>query len=210
MLDRALFEGGVQERAICILGVEFKNLKALKTASEPMRVAEVLIAVEQFLAGEIAKAGGHLERFDDDLTMAFLGSPLDTRGEHLTVSEMALRGVTLAKTILSQLKERHQLFESNSPVHIGIGVHVATIVVGWARLEGHVSWVAQGEGVELTRELARATEWDEILVGDAVMHASETTYELRRKEPMYSASTQQIVKIHSILDPLVTPVMPRV
>jgi class 3 adenylate cyclase/predicted ATPase len=126
------------------------------------RTRAVLNRFYDAMAGEIAEAGGKIEKFIGDAVVAAFGAPV-AQEDH------AIRALHAA---LSMQRTLEEMFGHG--LRLRIGVNTGDVVVGEPRVG---SSFVTGDAVNVTARLEQAAKPGEILVGDRTVSAARNAFE---------------------------------
>ena len=157
-----------EERKLAtVLFADLVGSTELAGATDPERTRVLLERFYETAAGEIARAGGTVEKFAGDAVMAAFGAPQ----AHEDDAERALHAA------LAMQQRIGELFGDRLPLRIG--VNTGEVVVGRPR-EG--SSFVTGDAVNVAARLEQAAAPGEILVGERTATAARGAFEFA--EPM--------------------------
>src|SRR3990170_1094079 len=164
----------------------------LGASQDPERTRALLDRFYDAMAGEIAAAGGTVEKFVGDAVMAAFGAPA-------ALEDHAERALHAALSMRRRLVE---LF--GDALALRIGVNTGEVVVGRAR-EG--SSFVTGDAVNVAARLEQAAAPGEILVGDRTVAAARGAFEFgepattEAKGKPEGAVARQLVRALSLMRP---------
>ncbi len=155
-------EAGEERKLATVLFADLVGSTELAGSQDPERTRALLNRFYDAMAGEIADAGGTVEKFVGDAVMAAFGAPA-AQEDH---AERALHAA------LSMQRRLEELF--GDALSLRIGVNTGDVVVGQPR-EG--SSFVTGDAVNVAARLEQAAEPGEILVGERTAAAVRGAFE---------------------------------
>jgi adenylate cyclase len=181
-----------EEREITIL---FSDLRGFTTLSERLsgpQVVALLNEVDEELVEAIFENGGTLDKYLGDGIMAYFGAPIG-------MPDHAERGVRCALAMRRRLEELNarRTARGDAPLHIGVGVHTGTAVLGDVGARRRREYTAIGDAVNVAARVQQATKSEGVPIlvsaetarraGRAIGFAPAGTLELPgRTEPLES------------------------
>jgi class 3 adenylate cyclase len=153
---------GDERKLATVLFADLVGSTELAGSQDPERTRALLERFYDAMTGEIAAAGGTIEKFAGDAVMAAFGAPaaLEDHAERALHTALAMRR-RLAELFPGQLELR-------------IGVETGEVVVGRPR-EG--SSFVTGDSVNVAARLEQAAAPGEILVGDRTVTSARGAFE---------------------------------
>jgi len=154
-----------EEREITIL---FSDLRGFTTLSERLSGREVvalLNEVDEELVEAVFEHGGTLDKYLGDGIMAYFGAPIG-------MPDHAERGVRCALAMRRRLEElnRRRAARGECALHIGVGVHTGTAVLGDVGARRRREYTAIGDAVNVAARVQQATKAE----GVAILVSAET------------------------------------
>ena len=156
-------EGPREERKLAtVLFADLVGSTAFADSQDAERTRAVLNRFYDAMSGEIADAGGTVEKFIGDAVMAAFGAPA-AQEDH---ADRALHAALSMRRTLAAL--------FGDALHLRIGVNTGDVVVGAPRVG---SSFITGDAVNVAARLEQAAEPGEILVGGRTVSATRTAFD---------------------------------
>jgi class 3 adenylate cyclase len=151
--EQAEISLGGEEREITVLFCDVRNFTAWSEEMQPQQIVAQLNDLMTELNKAIFATDGTLDKYTGDGLMAFWGAPVD-QPDH---AERACRG---ALEMLERVAALNTQRESTGrpPLHIGVGVHTGTALVGNLGHVDRMNYTAIGDVVNVTARLEAATK----------------------------------------------------
>ena len=151
-----------ERKVATLLFADLVGSTALAGSQDPERTRAMLERFYDSMGGEIASAGGTVEKFIGDAVMAAFGAPR-------SLEDHAERALHAALRMRARLTETF-----GDALALRIGVNTGEVAVGRPR-EG--SSFVTGDPVNVTARLEQAAKPGEILVGEATVSLVGTAFE---------------------------------
>jgi adenylate cyclase len=150
------------------IAILFADLRAFTTLSQQKLPYDVVFLLNQYfrsMGGAIEGAGGRLDKFIGDGVMALFGVGGDARGGCRSALEAARR-MSLALTEMNETLAT----DLETPLRMGIGIHVGTVIIGEMGYQNVSSLTAIGDAVNTASRLeALSKDYGAQLVFSAVV-----------------------------------------
>lgn len=142
-----------EEREIIILFADLRDFTRFSERKLPYDVVFVLNRYFASMGSSVREAGGHLDKFIGDGVMALFA----VEG---TSADGARQALVAAKLMAQRLEELNQSLASEleSPLRIGIGIHVGPVIIGEMGYEEATSLTAVGDSVNTASRLETMTK----------------------------------------------------
>jgi adenylate cyclase len=158
-----------EEREITILFSDLRGFTALSERLPGPQVVALLNEVDELLVDAVFEHGGTLDKYLGDGLMAYFGAPIAT-------PDHAARGVRCALAMQGRLAElnRRRAARGEPPLHIGVGVHTGTAVLGDIGASRRREYTAIGDAVNVAARVQQATKTEGVPIlvsGETVRRA---------------------------------------
>jgi len=156
MVDEISQSGGLdrtpQEQDIAILFTDIIGFTAICEVEPPARVVEILRAYHDLLSSAVFRHDGTLDKYMGDGLMATFGTP--RKGPHDATD--ALRCALELVENLAEWNEKraHRGFPL---IHVGVGLHYGSAVMGDIGDERHVEFAVIGDSVNVASRVENLT-----------------------------------------------------
>jgi class 3 adenylate cyclase len=118
---------GGELKVVTILFTDIRDFTSLAENFNPQEVVTLLNNYFEVISVAIHKAGGFINKFGGDSTMAVFGAPLTT--EPGRSAHQALQAAFAIRTHLAEFNAR-QIEHGQQPIRIGIGISTGEVVTG--------------------------------------------------------------------------------
>jgi len=144
---------GGQKKRVTILFADIRNFTTMSEKMAPEQVVEFLNEYFSEMVDAVIEHGGLLDKFIGDGIMACFGA-MDDEPDHEHRAVMA--GLRM-KSKLAKLNGERAL-HGKDPIHIGIGIHTAEVVVGNIGTKDHANYTVIGDGVNTCARVESANK----------------------------------------------------
>ena len=161
---QAGLEAAGQRRTVTLL---FADLSGFTGLSQRLDTEELFLLIQQFaglLARSVYKYEGMVDKFIGDGLMAIFGAPIAQENS----AEMAARAALDMQVELARFSQEVQDRYHNEQLHLHIGLHTGTVIVGSMGSSMMMNYTAIGDTVNLAARLQQNADPDAILVSQAV------------------------------------------
>ncbi len=137
-----------EERQVTVI---FTDIVGFTAASQNMSAEELSSFLNhhfELLATEVEKTGGTVDKYIGDSVMAFWGAP-DDQPDHAERAVAAARGIAAAL----ERDNRALAAKGQPPVHLRIGIHSGSAIVGNIGAPGRINYTLIGDTVNLANRL---------------------------------------------------------
>jgi class 3 adenylate cyclase len=149
-----------EERRITVLFTDIVGFTGLSEKLSAAETARLLNEHFSLLATCVDSEGGVIDKFIGDSLMAFWGPPLGG-ADH---AEGACRAAIAMRETMRRFNERRRTLGA-PPIHIRIGVHTGTAIVGNIGAPGRTDFTVVGDTVNLAQRLEQMAKT--VAVNDA-------------------------------------------
>lgn len=136
------------EREVTVL---FTDIQGFTASVEDLPAAETAALLNQhfgLLAASVESEGGTIDKFMGDGLMAFWNAP-DRQKDHAERACRAALGIALAV----QEDNRTRIAQGKRPLHLRIGIHTGTVVIGNIGAPGRMNYTIVGDAVNTCSRL---------------------------------------------------------
>jgi len=120
-------EMGGEMKMVTVLFTDIRDFTSLAESYEPQEVVTLLNDYFEVVSDSIQKAGGFINKFGGDSTLAVFGAPL--AAEPSDTAHRALQAAFAIRTHLAEFNAR-QIERERPPIRIGIGINTGEAVTG--------------------------------------------------------------------------------
>jgi adenylate cyclase len=188
-----------------VIAVLFADLRSFTQFAEKRLPYDVVFVLNRYFhaMGEaIAAAGGHLDKFIGDGVMALFGAngdpPNGARAALNAARNMALKLQELNETLKNEL---------DSPLRIGIGIHVGHAIIGEMGYERATSLTAIGDTVNTASRLETMTKElkAQLVVSQAVGDLGEVDLSRFPRHDVAIRGREEMLAVRAIPDAAALP-----
>jgi class 3 adenylate cyclase len=156
-----------------IVSVLFTDIRQFTNFSEshsPQEVMDMLNTYFSIVHGAVREAGGMINKFGGDSTMAIFGAPVN-----LEPSESAHRALRAALSIRLRITESsaHRVQAGLEPINIGIGINTGEVITGNVGAEDRFEYTVIGDAVNVASRVQNLASQ----LSDSNIFITEGTYQ---------------------------------
>lgn len=181
------------------LSVLFSDIRGFTTISESMDPVSLIKLLNRYftpMTNVVLQNGGMLDKYIGDAVMAFFNAPVDVK-DHADAS---------CKTALEMIEELEKLnkvlvLENILPIHIGIGINTAEVVVGNMGSDTRFNYTVIGDGVNLASRVESITKnyGVNILITEFTARKINSSFVYREIEPVKVKGKDTAVVLYELM-----------
>ena len=149
-----LLNFGGEEKELSILFSDIRNFTGLSETVTPSELSRFLRAYMDPMTDCVFDNQGTLDKYIGDAVMALFGAPVPFASHPVDACQAALDMMVALTKIVDTVPDLARLF----PVHIGVGVHTGTVVVGNLGSSKHFNYTVIGDAVNLASRIEGLTK----------------------------------------------------
>ncbi len=193
---QALALGG-EKKELTILFSDIRGFTTISESMDPVRLVKLLNRYFTPMTNIVLKNGGMLDKYIGDAIMAFFNAPI-TVPDHADAT---------CKTALDMIKALDKLnieleSEKIAPIHIGIGINTAEVVVGNMGSDTRFNYTVIGDGVNLASRIEGLTKnyGVSILITEFTMRKLSAEFLYRKIEPVKVKGKNKAVLLFELME----------
>ena len=183
-----------QRRQISVVFADVRGFTTVSEKWEPEFLIEILNNHLTVAAAAINLQEGLIDKYDGDTVMALYNSPLNPQENH------AERAVRTALAICRDVQAYHETIPAEHRLHLGIGVHTGTAVVGNVGSPLRKDYSAIGDAVNVTSRLQELAQGGQIVISDSTYRPVAEMVVATRLDPVQVKGRQAPVQIYLLDD----------
>ena len=187
-----------EKREITVLFSDIRGFTTISETMAPEQLGELLNRYLGAMSEIIVDQQGTLDKYIGDAVMAIFNAPLD-------IDHHPRRAVAAALAMFRKLRELNQDFvrEFGIELHIGMGLHTGSAIVGNLGSARRFDYTAIGDTVNLGSRLEGITKQYgvDLLISDTTRAALDETFHCRPIDRIRVKGKYAAVEIHEVLDP---------
>lgn len=197
---QALSLGG-EDKELTIL---FSDIRGFTTLSESMSAHDLVTLLNRYftpMTESVLAHQGMLDKYIGDAVMAFFNAPVDVKNHPQQACHTALDMMQRLEKLNDELAE-----ESRPPIHIGIGLNTANVVVGNMGSKNRFNYTIMGDGVNLASRVESLTKHYgvEILITEFTFAQLDSTFLCRKIEPVVVKGKDEAVLLYELMQSTAT------
>ncbi|MDA7816947.1 adenylate/guanylate cyclase domain-containing protein [Sulfurimonas sp.] len=181
------------------LSILFSDIRGFTNISESMSPSDLIKLLNRYftpMTKSVMDNSGMLDKYIGDAVMAFFNAPVNVK-EHADASCRS------ALDMIEKLKNLNIELESENivPIHIGIGINTADVVVGNMGSDERFNYTVIGDGVNLASRIEGLTKnyGVEILITEFTAKKLNNTFIYREIEPVQVKGKDEAVLIYELM-----------
>ncbi len=187
---------GGEKKELTIL---FSDIRSFTTISESITPEELITLLNRYftpMTNAILEKQGMLDKYIGDAIMAFFNAPVDVKNHPDRACEAAL-------LMLERLDELNKALvaEKMFPIHIGIGINTAEVVVGNMGSDTRFNYTVIGDGVNLASRVEGLTKnyGVTILITEYTVKKLTQPFLYREIEPVIVKGKEKAVLLYQLM-----------
>ena len=187
--------------ALTELTILFSDIRGFTSISEKMPAQEVVRMLNDYfelMVDILFEHNGILDKFIGDAIMGLWGAPVKRPDDATNAVRAAVK---MQKRVAEWNEERAA--QGKVPIHIGIGLHTGSVVVGNMGSSKALSYTAIGDGVNLASRLCGVAREDMIVVSeDCALKAGKDKFVLEALPPTKVKNREAPVDVYRVIEAL--------
>jgi adenylate cyclase len=191
----AFLRPGGREQDVVVLFSDLVGYTSLCAGLTPSQALGLLSEYQEYMVGEIFKAGGTLDKFIGDGIMATFGTPVPT-------TDAADRAVQAARGMTEALKQLNvaRAARHEPPLAQRIGIHVGPAVVGNVGTSQRLEFSVIGDAVNVANRIEAACKktGKSVMMSAAVVSRLSSTADIERVGEIALAGQPKPVELYAL------------
>jgi adenylate cyclase len=162
---------GGELKVVTVLFTDIRQFTTLSENRSPQEIVAVLNSYFGVVAGAIREAGGMVNKFGGDSTMAIFGAPVSAPPAES--ARKALRAALIIRTRMAEFNAR-RVAAGQEPISIGIGINTGEVITGNVGSAERFEYTVIGDTVNIAARVQGLTSQftdSNILITDATLAA---------------------------------------
>lgn len=181
------------------LSILFSDIRSFTTISESMTPVNLITLLNRYftpMTNIVLKNDGMLDKYIGDAVMAFFNAPVNVENHADATCRTALEMIE-ALDILNEKLEK----EGINPMHIGIGINTAEVVVGNMGSDTRFNYTVIGDGVNLASRVEGLTKnyGINILMTEFTVAKLKDDFIYRKIEPVKVKGKNEAVLLYELM-----------
>lgn len=181
------------------LSILFSDIRSFTTLSESMTPQELIKLLNRYftpMTNAVLQNGGMLDKYIGDAVMAFFNAPVDIKNHADASCRCALEMIEALEKLNKELAK-----EKIAPIHIGIGINTAEVVVGNMGSDTRFNYTVIGDGVNLASRLEGLTKnyGVDILISEFTVAKLAGDFLYREIEPVRVKGKENAVLLYELM-----------
>lgn len=146
---------GGELKTVSVLFTDIRQFTAFSETHSPQEVVGMLNSYFSIINAAVHEAGGMINKFGGDSTLAIFGAPVSLPSE-----ETARRALRAALSIRIRITEAnaHRIQAGLEPLNIGIGINTGEVITGNIGAEDRFEYTVIGDTVNVAERLQSLTD----------------------------------------------------
>jgi len=181
------------------LSILFSDIRGFTTISESMTPVALIKVLNRYftpMTNSVLNNGGMLDKYIGDAVMAFFNAPV-------TIKNHADAACKTALEMIEELDKLNEKFsqEGLPPIHIGVGINTAEVVVGNMGSDTRFNYTVIGDGVNLASRVEGLTKnyGVNILITEFTVAKLRGDFLYRLIEPVKVKGKEEAVHLYQLL-----------
>lgn len=181
------------------LSILFSDIRGFTTISESMDPVSLITLLNRYftpMTDTVLKHNGMLDKYIGDAVMAFFNAPVDVKEHADAACYTALEMITRLDELNKELA-----VDNIPPIHIGIGINTANVVVGNMGSSTRFNYTVIGDGVNLASRVEGLTKnyGVEILITEFTVEKLNKEFIYRKIEPVKVKGKDEAVLLYQLM-----------
>ena len=181
------------------LSILFSDIRSFTTLSESMTPQELIKLLNRYftpMTNAVLQNGGMLDKYIGDAVMAFFNAPVTIKNHADAACRCALEMIESLDKLNAELAK-----EGVAPIHIGIGINTAEVVVGNMGSDTRFNYTVIGDGVNLASRLEGLTKnyGINILISEFTVAKLVGDFIYRKIEPVRVKGKENAVLLYELM-----------
>jgi len=181
------------------LSILFSDIRSFTTLSESMTPQELIKLLNRYftpMTNAVLQNGGMLDKYIGDAVMAFFNAPVTIKNHADAACHCALEMIESLDKLNVELAK-----EGIAPIHIGIGINTAEVVVGNMGSDTRFNYTVIGDGVNLASRLEGLTKnyGIDILISEFTVAELVGDFIYRKIEPVRVKGKENAVLLYQLM-----------
>lgn len=162
---------GGELKVVTVLFTDIRQFTTLSENRSPQEIVAVLNSYFSVVTGAIREAGGLVNKFGGDSTMAIFGAPVSAPPAES--ARQALRAALAIRTRLAEFNAR-RVAQGQEPINVGIGVNTGEVITGNIGSAERFEYTVIGDTVNIAARVQGLTSQfpdSNILITDSTLAA---------------------------------------
>lgn len=145
---------GGEVKVVTVLFTDIRDFTSLAETNNPREVVSLLNSYFEVVTDAIHRAGGFINKFGGDSTMAVFGAPISAPPKD--TAQCALQAAFAIRTRLAEFNAR-QIERNQPPIRIGIGINTGEVVTGNIGSRNRFEYTVIGDTVNTAARIQSLT-----------------------------------------------------
>ncbi len=181
------------------LSILFSDIRSFTTLSESMTPQELIKLLNRYftpMTNAVLENGGMLDKYIGDAVMAFFNAPVTIKNHADAACKCALEMIESLDKLNAELAK-----EGVAPIHIGVGINTAEVVVGNMGSDTRFNYTVIGDGVNLASRLEGLTKnyGIDILISEFTVAQLKGDFIYRKIEPVRVKGKEKAVLLYQLM-----------
>jgi adenylate cyclase len=187
---------GGEKKELTILFSDIRGFTTISESMDPVSLINLLNRYFTPMTNAVLNHGGMLDKYIGDAVMAFFNAPVDVKDHADSTCHAALEMIEKLDELNGELE-----LEGISPIHIGIGINTADVVVGNMGSDTRFNYTVIGDGVNLASRVEGLTKnyGVDILITEFTVAKLRGDFIYRKIEPVKVKGKDEAVLLYQLM-----------